>query len=32
MRASPLCDVSAFTRAMEDALLALAQKFAVVSD
>lgn len=29
MRASPLCDVTAFTRTMEDTLLALAQKFAV---
>jgi hypothetical protein len=28
MLASPLCDVSAFARGMEDALLALAQKCA----
>jgi predicted O-linked N-acetylglucosamine transferase (SPINDLY family) len=32
MLASPLCDVSAFTRGMEDALLALAQKVAGVPD
>ena len=32
MLASPLCDVAAFTRSLEDALLALAQKFAAVSD